>query len=146
MIQAAMGDTVRVHYVGTLADGSEFDSSAGGEPLELTIGAGALIAGFEQALVGMSPGERKTVTLGPEEAYGPYHADRVAEIERTEMPPDLDLAIGETLYAKDTPVGTLRLTIIALSDDMVTLDANHPLAGKDLTFDLHLVAVLSAAE
>ena len=137
--QAANGDTVRVHYTGTLADGTEFDSSVGRDPIELTLGGGMVIPGFENALLGMTPGDNKSVTLEPVDAYGPHDARLVQEVERERIPEEIDLQLGTGLQTSDSSGNTIRLTVVALDDHKVTVDANHPLAGKALTFDLELV-------
>ncbi len=141
MSQAESGNTVKVHYTGTLADGTRFDSSRGGDPLEVTLGSGNVIAGFEQALMGMSVGESKTVTIGAAEAYGEHHADRVHEVEREKMPDDIDLRVGVILEAVGAGGVPLPVQIAGLSETTVTLDFNHPLAGQDLTFELELVEI-----
>ena len=141
MSQAESGNTVKVHYTGTLADGTAFDSSRGSDPLEVTLGSGSVIAGFEQALMGMSVGESKTVTIGAAEAYGEHHADRVHEVEREKMPDDIDLQVGVILEAVGAGGVPLPVQIAGLSETMVTLDFNHPLAGEDLTFELELVEI-----
>lgn len=142
--QAANGDTVRVHYTGTLADGTEFDTSVGRDPIELTLGGGMVIPGFENALEGMTPGDTKSVTLEPMDAYGPHDARLVQEVERERIPAEIDLQVGTGLQTSDGSGNTINLTVVALADDTVTVDANHPLAGKDLTFDLELVEVVDA--
>jgi peptidylprolyl isomerase len=139
MRQATTGDTLRVHYTGTLADGTEFDSSTSRDPLVVTIGEGQVIPGFEDALVGMAEGESKSVTLPPEDAYGPHHDQLVHTVERGRIPETIDLEVGTVLQAADPSGNQLRLQVVEFSDDTVTLDANHPLAGKALTFDLQLV-------
>jgi peptidylprolyl isomerase len=140
MAQAESGHKVKVHYTGTLADGSQFDSSQGGDPLEFTIGAGGIIPGFEQALIGMSAGETKTVTIPAAEAYGARREDRVHEVERARIPSNIDLQVGQVLEGVGGGPG-LPMTVVALSDTAVTLDFNHPLAGQDLTFELALVEI-----
>lgn len=140
--QAANGDTVRVHYTGTLTDGTEFDSSVGRDPIELTLGGGMVIPGFEDALLGMTPGDSKSVTIAPVEAYGPHDASLVQVVERERIPAEIDLDVGTGLQTSDGSGNTIRLTVVAVDDDNVTVDANHPLAGKDLTFDLELVEVV----
>ena len=139
MRQATTGDTVHVHYRGTLDDGSEFDNSAGREPIEVTIGNGQVIPGFENALMGMAEGDTKSVTLAPEDAYGPTNPGLVHVIERDRIPDEVDLAVGAVLQAADANGNEIRLQVVEFSDDNVTLDANHPLAGKALTFELQLV-------
>src|SRR5215211_4630220 len=132
MSQAKHGDTVRVHYTGTLEDGQEFDSSRGLDPLTFTIGAGAVIQGFDDAVTGMSEGDEKRVTIPAENAYGP---------RRAELPPDLELEEGAQLRMEQGDQSVV-VTVRALDDETVTLDANHPLAGEALTFDLRLVEIL----
>lgn len=139
MRQAATGDTVRVHYVGTLADGTEFDSSTQGEPIEITLGGGQLIAGFESALLGMTEGDKKNVTLEPDDAYGPRHDQLVRVVGREQIPAEIDLKIGTALQTSDASGKSVRLLVVELDEKTVTLDANHPLAGKSLTFGLELV-------
>ena len=141
MSQAESGNTVKVHYTGTLSDGTAFDSSRGSDPLEVTLGSGSVIAGFEQALMGMSVGESKTVTIGAAEAYGEHHADRVHEVEREKMPDDIDLRVGVILEAVGAGGVPLPVQIAGLTETMVMLDFNHPLAGQDLTFELELVEI-----
>ncbi len=141
MTQAKSGDTVKVHYTGTLADGTQFDSSRGGEPLEFQLGAGQLIPGFENAVAGMSVGDTKTVTIPSEEAYGPHRPEMVQQFPRKDIPDSIELAPGITLMAQDPEGNTVRLTVVEFDDQTVTMDANHPLAGKDLTFELELVAI-----
>jgi len=135
------GDIVDVHYTGTLEDGSEFDSSAGEDPLQFTIGAGQMIPGFEDAVYGMKIGETKTVTIPPAEAYGPHDEDLVMEINRDELPegiePTVGLQIGVTYEGGEQ--GSAIITEV--TETTVTLDANHFLAGKDLIFELRLVKI-----
>lgn len=138
---AEAGDTVKVHYTGKLSDGTVFDSSDGRDPLEFTIGSGALIEGFEQAVVGMTPGEAKTVEIASAEAYGPHHDEMVQQIERAVIPDEIDLDVGVRLQATQGEGPPLILTVVELSETSVTVDANHPLAGQDLTFDIDLVEI-----
>lgn len=141
MAQAKQGDTVKVHYTGKLDDGTVFDSSAGRDPLEFTVGSGQLIAGFDAGVTGMSIGESKTVQIPSADAYGPHHEEMVIAVGREEFPPDLAPAIGDQLQMRHDTGQIMMVTVIEVSDANVTLDANHPLAGKDLTFELELVEV-----
>lgn len=142
MTQAKSGDNVKVHYTGSLEDGTRFDSSMNREPLQFTLGEGNVIAGFEQAVIGMSPGETKTVTVPSERAYGPRNEEAVQEFPRSAIPAHIDLQIGLQLQAQDSTGQPIILTVASMTEDKVTLDANHPLAGKDLVFELELVEVV----
>ncbi len=141
MTQAKVGDTVRVHYTGRLKDGTEFDSSEGNEPLEFVIGQGDVIPGFENAVVGMEEGETKTEKITPEQAFGPFRDEMVQEIERSEFAADFELEVGQHLRVSQPDMEPIMLTVVDLSDEMVTVDANHPLAGKEVEFDIELVSV-----
>ena len=141
MGQAQLGDTVKVHYTGTLEDGTVFETSVDSEPLEFTIGEGQLIPGFEEAVVGMSQGESKTVEIPADEAY-PYYEELVFVVERDQLSPDLQPEVGQQLQFQQEDGTIVTLTVIDVSELSVTLDANHPLAGKDLTFDIQLVEIL----
>ena len=137
---ARLGDEVRVHYVGT-TEGQQFDSShERGEPLEFVLGARQVVAGFESAVLGMSPGETKTVTIPASQAYGPHNRDMMLEEDMSELPPGVEL--GVTLVGQDSDGQQLRFVVIDIIGDRVILDANHPLAGRDLTFDLELVEIV----
>jgi peptidylprolyl isomerase len=142
MTQATNGDTVLFHYTGSLTDGRVFDSSSGRDPLQVTLGSGQVIRGVDEALVGMAPGEEKTVTLVPEEAYGPRRPELLHEVERAAIPPEVDIEVGKQLEGRDAGGQRLRLTVVDVEPDKVTLDANHPLAGQDLKFDLQLVEIV----
>lgn len=142
MTPAKAGDTVRLHYTGRLDDGTEFDSSAGREPLEFTLGQGAVIAGFERAVMGMTVGEAKTVTIACDDAYGPHREDGVEVVERSMIPAEIELEVGGQVRADGPDGEPVVLTVAALDEETVTLDGNHPLAGHDLTFDLELVGVV----
>ena len=141
MTTAQMGSKVRVHYTGRLDDGEVFDSSDGGTPLAFTIGGGQVIPGFETGVVGMSEGDTKTVRIPCADAYGEHREDGVMQVPRGEFPPDMPLEVGTSVQGQQQSGQVVNFTIIAVSDEAVTLDANHPLAGKDLTFDLTLVSV-----
>jgi peptidylprolyl isomerase len=140
--KAQSGDTVKVHYTGTLEDGTVFDSSIDHEPLEFTIGDGRLIPGFEDAVVGMSQGESKTVEIPADEAYGPYYEELVLVVDRDQLPPDLQPEVGQQLQSQQEDGKIVIFTVIDISESTVTFDANHPLAGEDLTFDIQLVEIL----
>ncbi len=141
MVTAKDGDTVVVHYVGTLYDGSVFDSSRGREPLEFTLGAGGMIAGFDEAVHGMYVGEVKTVTIIADEAYGQYRDDLVLTVQRDSLPEGLDTAVGQQLEIRRTDGQSITFVVTDVSDSTITLDANPRLAGKDLTFEIELVEI-----
>ena len=141
MTQVKSGDTVRIHYTGTLNDGTTFDSSAGRDPLEFVVGSGQIIPGLDKAMPGMEVGEKKTVAIEPEEAYGPVHAEAKQNVPRGEIPDHIPLDLGTQLQVQ-TPNGqTMQVTVAEVTENEVTLDANHPLAGKDLTFAIELVEI-----
>jgi peptidylprolyl isomerase len=141
MTQATAGCTVSIHYTGTLDDGSQFDSSEGRDPLTFQMGEGQIIQGLEAALEGMSVGEKKTVTIPAEQAYGTRHAEAVQEVPRDMIPDHIPLDPGTALQMQ-TPNGSMMpVTVTAVTDEAVTLDANHPLAGQDLTFAVEVVSV-----
>jgi len=142
MAQAQVGDMVKVHYTGKLTDGTTFDTSMEREPLEFTLGEGELIAGFEQAVLGMTAGESKTTTIPADQAYGPHRAERVIEIERYHLPQDLQPELDQRLHMTRPDGTTITVLVTAMTETQVTLDANHPLAGKDLIFDITLVEIL----
>ncbi|MBM3141602.1 MAG: peptidylprolyl isomerase [Chloroflexi bacterium] len=139
--QAKNGNTVQVDYTGKLADGTVFDTSVGREPLEFTLGAGQLIPGFEKAVLGMKVGEKKTVTIPADEAYGPHRDEQVVELSREELPSDLTPQVGQQLVVTQQDGRQIIVVITEVSDETVTIDANHPLAGKDLTFEIELVKI-----
>lgn len=141
MTQAKNGDTVKVHYTGKLHDGTEFDSSTNGEPLEFTLGEGELIPGFEHAVIGMSPGESKTIQIASDQAYGPHQEEMVLVVERDQFPPHITPQIGQQLELRHPDGQAVSVTVTQISPTDVTLDANHPLAGQDLIFDIRLVDI-----
>lgn len=138
---ARAGDTVQVHYTGTLDDGSTFDSSEGREPLEFTLGSGQVIRGFEEAVTGMEVGESKIVNIPAEEAYGPRRDDLTLELSREQIPAEIDLEPGMGLSLQQPDGQTIPVKVAELKGDSVVLDANHPLAGEALTFELELKAI-----
>ncbi|WP_254567489.1 peptidylprolyl isomerase [Oscillatoria sp. HE19RPO] len=141
MTQAKQGDMVKVHYTGKLDDGTVFDSSVDRDPLEFVLGEGQLIAGFEQAVLGMTPGESKTEKIPAEEAYGPHRDEMVVEVERQQLPDNIPLDVGQQLQIQQAPNQIIPVVITAISESKVTLDANPPLAGKDLIFEIELVGI-----
>ena len=142
MAQAKTGDTVHVNYTGKLADGTVFDTSQDRRPIQFTIGKGQLIAGFEQAVVGMNKGEAKTVVIPADQAYGPRLEENVVAVDRKNLPADLNAEVGQRLEITQTDDRTILVTVVKVSEASMTLDANHPLAGKDLTFDIELVGII----
>ncbi|NJP11865.1 MAG: peptidylprolyl isomerase [Leptolyngbyaceae cyanobacterium RU_5_1] len=141
MSRAKTGDTVRVHYTGKLDDGTVFDSSVERDPLEFTIGSGAIIPGFEQAVIGMSPGDSKTELIPTDRAYGPYQEEMVLTVDRQQMPSELQPEVGQQLQLQHPTGEVIPVIITEVSHSTITLDANHPLAGEDLTFDISLVEI-----
>ncbi|MCB0192758.1 MAG: peptidylprolyl isomerase [Anaerolineae bacterium] len=142
MTQAQNGDTVKVHYTGKLTDGTQFDTSASGNPLEFTLGGGQLIPGFEQAVLGMTPGDTKTVTIASGDAYGEHREDMVVTVNKDQFPDHITPQLGQQLEMRQANNQPLNVVITDISGEEVTLDANHPLAGKDLVFDLELVEIV----
>jgi peptidylprolyl isomerase len=143
MPEAKTNDTVKVHYTGRLTDGVVFDSSRDREPLEFTIGQKAVIPGFEEGVIGMAVGETKTVSIVSQDAYGPYLEDLVGAIKRSQIPPNIDLHVGAILQMQAPDGGVVLVVVKSFDDESVTLDANHPLAGKDLTFEISLLEIAS---
>lgn len=141
MAEAKNGDKVRIHYTGTLNDGSVFDSSEGEEPLEFTLGSGEVIPGFEQAVAGMQPGDRKEVKIPSDEAYGARNDEWVLVVDRENFPENIEPEVGQQLELSQSGQ-SFTVTVTDVSEDSVTLDANHPLAGQDLTFALELVEIV----
>ncbi len=135
------GDTVQVHYKGTLEDGTVFDTSRGGEPLEFPLAAGNVIAGFDKAVNGMRVGETKTVTIPAAEAYGPRYDELVLTVGRDELPEGLEPSIGQQLQMSQPDGGTVIVVVTEVSENSITVDGNHPMAGKDLTFEIELVGI-----
>ncbi|RXK80611.1 FKBP-type peptidyl-prolyl cis-trans isomerase [Filimonas effusa] len=141
MQQVKKGDTVKVHYHGKLNDGSTFDSSEGREPLEFEVGAGMVISGFDNGVLGMTKGEKKTVNIPVDEAYGPKREDLIMEFPIDRFPPDLKPEAGMVLSMSNGEGQQLPVVVTEVREDAVVLDANPPLAGKDLIFDIELVEI-----
>ncbi|MGQ9571521.1 MAG: FKBP-type peptidyl-prolyl cis-trans isomerase [Thermodesulfovibrionales bacterium] len=141
MLKAKDGDNVKVHYTGTLEDGTVFDTSLGREPLQFILGKGQLIKGFEDAVIGMSVGETKTVRIPYDEAYGPRREELLLKFNKSDFPPNIEPQEGMLLDIRSPDGRFLMATIIEISDYSVILDANHPLAGKDLTFKIDLMEI-----
>ena len=141
MAKAQKNDKVKVHYTGRLTNGQQFDSSEGREPLEFTVGAGQMILGFDNAVEGMEVNEKKTVLLPPEEAYGPVHEQLVSTFDKSKLPPDLNPEVGQTLVASAQDGHQQQVQVTQVTETTVTVDGNHPLAGKELEFDIELVSI-----
>lgn len=141
MAQAKEGDEVQVHYTGKLEDGTVFDTSQDGEPLSFTIGENRVIPGFESAVVGMEPGDSKTTEIEPDQAYGEHRDDMVMELDRDQIPEDVEPDVGQQLQLRLENGQTVPVLITALGEETVTIDANHPLAGRTLIFEIELVDV-----
>jgi len=141
MAQAKKNDTVKVHYTGKLTSGEVFDSSVDREPLEFTVGAGQMIQGFDSAVEGMELNEKKTVTIPSAEAYGDRNDQLLHKVEKSNLPEDLKPEVGQTLVAGGPEGQQTRVTVVEVTDNDITIDANHPLAGQDLVFDIELVQI-----
>lgn len=141
MSQAKSGDTVKIHYTGTLDDGTQFDSSAGRDPLEFELGGGQVIPGFDNAVEGMAVGDNKSVRIEPEQAYGPRHEQLVQQVPKTALPEELEPEVGMALQSQSPDGQVMTLVVTNVEDDSITVDANHPLAGLALNFDIELVSI-----
>lgn len=137
----APGTTVRVHYTGTLDDGTQFDSSLGQEPLEITLGQDMVIPGFEKAITGMTVGQKITVTIPEEEAYGPHQEEMLLRVPLASLPPGLAAKEGEQLILRSPEGQEIPALIVAVDEEEATIDANHPLAGFALTFEIELISL-----
>lgn len=140
MAQAQNGDTVLVHYTGKLDDGTVFDSSQGREPLEFTLGSGQVIPGFDDAVSGMEPGSSREITIPADQAYGARRDELLLQVDRSQFPDGADPQVGQQ-FQMSQGGQTVVVNVTDVEADHVTLDANHPLAGQDLTFELELVEV-----
>lgn len=143
MTKAKKGDDVKVHYTGTFSDGALFDSSEGCEPLAFKIGEGKVIPGFEDAVIGMTQGETKKAIIAADKAYGLHLKEMVVEVARAQLPKHIKTEIGQILQLRRPDDQPIRLVITGISETTVTLDANHPMAGKDLTFEIQLMEIAS---
>jgi len=141
MSKAKSGDTVRVHYTGKLEDGTQFDSSAGKDPLEFSIGAGDVLPAFDSAVEGMTVGDSKSVEIEAAEAYGRRHEQLIQDVPREQLPDEMEPAVGMQLQAQGQDGQPIHLVVTDVKDETITVDGNHPLAGKDLAFDIELVDI-----
>lgn len=142
MSEAKQGDTVRVHYTGKLKDGTVFDTTTNRHPMQFTIGDGQIIPGFEQAVVGMRPGQSKTVQVPTDKAYGPHREDMVVTVDHDRFPESLEPEVGQTLEITGSDGLKAVATVADVSKETVMLDINHPLAGEELVFDIQLIEVV----
>jgi FKBP-type peptidyl-prolyl cis-trans isomerase 2 len=142
MQQVKSGDKVKVHYHGRLTSGDTFDSSEGREPLEFEVGGGMVIKGFDDGVTGMAVGEKKTINIPADEAYGPINEEMVIEFPKANFPPDMQLEAGMPLMMSNGQGQNFQVVVIEIKEETVILDANHPLAGKELIFDLELVEIV----
>ena len=141
MQQVKTGDQVKVHYTGKLTNGEQFDSSVGREPLEFTVGAGQMIKGFDDAMPGMAIGEKKTINIAPEDAYGERSEEAIIEFSKENVPADMVLEPGMPLTLSNQEGQPVPVIVVEVKDDVVILDANHFLAGQELVFDIELVEI-----
>ena len=141
MTTAKQGDTVHIHYSGSLADGTVFDSSADRDPLSFTIGSGQVIPGFEEAVIGMAIDEKKNVTIPVDKAYGPRNEELVMTVPKEQVPPDLNPEVGQKLQMQGPENTPVVVEVTEVAEEHIKLDANPPLAGKDLVFDIELVEI-----
>jgi peptidylprolyl isomerase len=142
MGQVKEGDVVRVHYTGKLTNGEQFDSSVGKEPLEFTVGAGQMIKGFDAAMPGMNVGEKKTISIAPEEGYGLKSEDAIIQFPKEHVPAEMVLQPGMQLTLSDPEGNPVPVVVVEVKDDIIVLDANHFLAGEQLIFDVELVEIV----
>lgn len=143
MSQAKIGDTVKVHYKGTLLDGTQFESSYEQDPIEFTIGENRVLPKFEEAVIGMNQGEKADVSIPPNDAYGPYRDDLIVSIGRAELPDSIQPKVGMMLQIPSNQGEPFNVLIKEVNDENVLLDGNHPLAGQDLNFEIELVEIVA---
>ena len=141
MSQVKENNTVKVNYTGKLSDGQVFDTSEGKEPMEFTLGQGQLISGFAKGLIDMKLNEKKTITISKEEAYGEINNDLIQEVEKTQLPQDMTPEVGMGLVSKTPDGQEMNLLVVEVREESIVIDGNHPLAGKELIFDLEVVAI-----
>lgn len=141
MKQVKEGDVVKVHYTGKLINGEQFDSSAGKEPLEFTVGAGQMIKGFDAAMPGMNLGEKKTINIAPEDGYGTRSEEAIIEFPRENVPAEMVLEPGMPLTLSNQAGQPVQVVVVEVKDDIIVLDANHFLAGQELIFDIELIEI-----
>lgn len=142
MSHAKTGDSVRIHYTGKLEDGTQFDTSSGRDPLEFKLGEGGIIPGFEKAVDGMAVGESKSVQIEPQDAYGPRHEQLIQSVPKSALPEEMEPAVGMQLQSEAPDGQTMLLVVTDVADETITVDANHPLAGRTLDFDIELVEIV----
>jgi len=141
-MEVRQGDKVKIHYTGKLRDGTVFDSSVSKEPIQFVVGAGQVILGFDQGVLGMCANEKKTIEIPMDKAYGPHNENKVTEVDVKYVPDNVNPQVGQHLQLSHPDGRSFMVTVKAITEEFVTLDANHPLAGKDLIFDLELVGIL----
>lgn len=144
MTEVRSGDVVRIHYTGRLEDGTQFGSSAGDEPLELRVGAGQIISGLDKQIEGMTVGEKETVTVSVDEGYGPRDERQIEVVPRSAIPQEIGLSVGGVLQARTQDGRNIQLVVRDFDESQVTVDANHPLAGHELTFDVEVVEIVAS--
>ena len=144
MIQVTVNSTVKVHYTGKLADGEVFDTSDGKEPIEFTLGQGQLIPGFEKGLIDMKLNEKKTINMTKDDAYGEVNETLIQEVKKTDLPQDMEPKVGMGLVSKSPEGQEINLMVVEVKEETIVIDGNHPLAGRDLIFDLEVVEIIAA--
>ena len=144
MIQVTVNSTVKVHYTGKLADGEVFDTSDGKEPIEFTLGEGQLIPGFEKGLIDMKLNEKKTINMTKDEAYGEVNETLIQEVKKTDLPQDMEPKVGMGLVSKSPDGQEINLMVVEVKEETIVIDGNHPLAGRDLIFDLEVVEIIAS--
>jgi len=144
MIQVTVNSTVKVHYTGKLADGEVFDTSEGKEPIEFTLGEGQLIPGFEKGLIDMKLNEKKTINMTKDDAYGEVNETLIQEVKKTDLPQDMEPKVGMGLVSKSPDGQEINLMVVEVKEETIVIDGNHPLAGRDLIFDLEVVEIIAS--